>query len=89
VSTLLFPNDCRGFEESLQSCDKVVYTLCDEASGNTEDHIMAAHAIPDEMRRKIILSVRVTESEVAQLRNEAESKGLAVPDYLRDRLLRG
>jgi len=50
---------------------------------------MAAHAIPDEMRRKIILSVRVTESEVAQLRNEAESKGLAVPDYLRDRLLRG
>jgi len=50
---------------------------------------MAAHAIPDEMRRKVILSVRVTESEAERLRNEAESKGLAVPDYLRARLLRG
>jgi len=50
---------------------------------------MAAHSIPDEMRRKIILSVRVTESEAARLRSEAESKGLAVPDYLRERLLRG
>lgn len=47
---------------------------------------MAAHSIPDEQRRKIILSVRVTESEAEQLRNEAESKGLAVPDYLRYRL---
>ena len=54
-----------------------------------EDHDMAAHQIPDEMRRKVILSVRVTEEEAAQLRNEAESKGLAMPDYLRDRLLRG
>jgi len=50
---------------------------------------MAAHQIPEEMRRKIILSVRVTETEAERLRNEAESKGLAVPDYLRDRLLRG
>ena len=50
---------------------------------------MAAHSIPDELRRKVILSVRVTEAEAAQLRNEAEAKGLAVPDYLRDRLLRG
>lgn len=50
---------------------------------------MPAHSIPDEMRRKIILSVRVTEAEAARLRNEADAKGLAVPDYLRDRLLRG
>lgn len=49
---------------------------------------MGAHAIPDEMRRKIILSVRVTEAEAATLREEAERKGLAVPDYLRARLLR-
>ena len=54
-----------------------------------EDHIMAAHQIPDEMRRKIILSVRVTETEAERLRNEAESKGVTVPDYLRARLLRG
>jgi hypothetical protein len=50
---------------------------------------MAAHKIPEEMRRKIILSVRVTESEAARLREEADSKGVTVPDYLRDRLLRG
>ena len=54
-----------------------------------EDHDMAAHAIPDEMRRKVILSVRVTESEAAKLREEADSKGVTVPDYLRARLLRG
>ena len=54
-----------------------------------KDRIMPAHSIPDEQRRKVILSVRVTETEAAQLRNEAESKGLAMPDYLRARLLRG
>lgn len=50
---------------------------------------MAAHQIPDEMRRKVILSVRVTESEAERLRNEADDKGVTVPDYLRARLLRG
>lgn len=49
---------------------------------------MAAHSIPDEQRRKIILSVRVTEAEAARLREEADSKGVTVPDYLRERLLR-
>jgi hypothetical protein len=47
---------------------------------------MAAHQIPDEMRRKIILSVRVTEAEAERLRGEADAKGLAIPDYLRHRL---
>jgi len=50
---------------------------------------MAAHQIPDEQRRKIILSVRVTESEAERLRNEANDKGVTLPDYLRARLLRG
>lgn len=48
---------------------------------------MAAHSIPDHMRRKVILSVRVTESEAERLREEADGKGVAVPDYLRARLL--
>lgn len=48
---------------------------------------MAAHSIPDHMRRKVILSVRVTESEAERLREEADSKGVTVPDYLRARLL--
>jgi len=48
---------------------------------------MGAHAIPDEMRRKIILSVRVTEAEAATLADEAKTKGVKLPDYLRARLL--
>ena len=50
-------------------------------------NIMAAHSIPDHLRRKIILSVRVTESEAERLREEADSKGVTVPDYLRSRML--
>lgn len=50
---------------------------------------MPAHSIPDEMRRKVILSVRVTELEAERLREEADIKGVTVPDYLRARLLRG
>lgn len=48
---------------------------------------MAAHSIPDEMRRKVILSVRVTESEAATLADEAKAHGVKLPDYLRSRLL--
>lgn len=50
---------------------------------------MAAHSIPDHMRRKVILSVRVTEAEAQRLREEADSKGVTVPDYLRNKLMRG
>lgn len=48
---------------------------------------MAAHSIPDHMRRKVILSVRVTESEATTLADEAQAKGVKLPDYLRARLL--
>lgn len=48
---------------------------------------MPAHSIPDHLRRKVILSVRVTESEAATLADEAQAKDLKLPDYLRARLL--
>lgn len=48
---------------------------------------MPAHSIPDEMRRKVIISVRVTDSEAATLADEAQAQGVKLPDYLRARLL--
>jgi len=48
---------------------------------------MPAHSIPDEQRRKVILSVRVTVAEAERLCNEADEQGVKLPDYLRARLL--